>query len=68
MKVSKRDILILVGFIGILFFFVAFYWVFLPAQEKVEEMHLQRVSLGRGYVSRGRCGRWERKRPAPKGA
>ena len=45
MKVSKRDILILVGFIGILFFFVAFYWVFLPAQEKVEEMQAASIQL-----------------------
>ena len=45
MKVSKRDILILVGFIGILFFFVAFYWVFLPAQEKVEEMQAESIQL-----------------------
>ena len=45
MKVSKRDILILVGFIGILFFFVAFYWVLLPAQEKVEEMQAESIQL-----------------------
>ena len=45
MKVSKRDILILVGFIGILFFFVVLYWVFLSAQEKVEEMQAESIQL-----------------------
>lgn len=45
MKVSKRDILLLVGFIGILFFGVTLYWVFLPAQEKVEEMKAENLQL-----------------------
>lgn len=45
MKVSKRDILLLVGFIGILFFGVTLYWVFLPAQEKVEEMNNENIVL-----------------------
>ncbi len=45
MKVSKRDILLLVGFIGILFFGVTLYWVFLPAQEKVEEMNKENLEL-----------------------
>ncbi len=45
MKVSKRDILLLVGFIGILFFGVTLYWVFLPAQDKVEEMKAENLQL-----------------------
>ncbi len=45
MKVSKRDILLLVGFIGILFFGVTLYWVFWPAQEKVEEMNKENLEL-----------------------
>lgn len=45
MKVSKRDILLLVGFIGILFFFVTLYWVFWPTQEKVEEMQAESIQL-----------------------
>lgn len=45
MKVSKRDILLLVGFIGILLGFGTFYWVFMPAQEKVEAMKAENIQL-----------------------
>lgn len=45
MKVSKRDILLLVGFIGILLFGVTFYRVFLPAQDKVDEMRAENLQL-----------------------
>ncbi len=45
MKVSKRDILILVGFIGILLGGCTFYWVFMPAQEKVEAMEAENIQL-----------------------
>ena len=45
MKVSKRDILILVGFIGILLGGCTFYWVFMPAQEKVEAMEAENAQL-----------------------
>lgn len=45
MKVSKRDILILVGFIGILLGGCTFYWFFMPAQEKVEAMEAENIQL-----------------------
>lgn len=45
MKVSKRDLLILVGFIGILLGGCTFRWVFVPAQEKVEEMKTENMQL-----------------------
>ena len=45
MKVSKRDLLILVGFIGFLLGGCTFYWVFMPAQEKVEEMEAENIQL-----------------------
>lgn len=45
MKVSKRDIFLLIGFIGVLFFGCTLYWVFLPAQEKVEAMEAENIQL-----------------------
>ena len=45
MTVSKRDILILVAFIGILMGGCTFYWVWMPAQEKIETIEAENAQL-----------------------
>ncbi len=45
MKVSKRDILLLIGFIGILLGFCSYYFVFMPTMEKVETLEAENTKL-----------------------
>lgn len=45
MKVSKRDILLIVGFIGILLGFCSYYFVFMPTMEKVEALEAENTKL-----------------------
>lgn len=45
MKVSKRDILLLVGFIGILLGFCSYYFIYMPTMEKVEALEAENTKL-----------------------
>lgn len=45
MKVSKRDILLLVGFIGILLGFCSYYFIFMPTMEKVDTLEAENRKL-----------------------
>lgn len=45
MKVSKRDILLLVGFIGILLGFCSYYFVYMPTMEKVQTLEAENTKL-----------------------
>ncbi len=45
MKVSKRDILLIIGFIGILLGFCSYYFIFAPTMEKVEALEAENTKL-----------------------
>lgn len=45
MKVSKRDIYLLIGFAGVLLVVCAFFWIYQPTMEKVEAMEAQNREL-----------------------
>lgn len=38
MKVSKKDIYLIIGFLGVLAFLCAFLWVYQPTMEKVDAL------------------------------
>ena len=45
MKVSKRDIYLIIGFLGVLAFLCAFLWVYQPTMEKVNALKAESRSL-----------------------
>ena len=45
MKVSKRDIYLIIGFLGVLAFLCAFLWVYQPTMEKVDALKAESRSL-----------------------
>ena len=45
MKVSKKDIYLIIGFLGVLAFLCAFLWVYQPAMEKVDALKAESRSL-----------------------
>ena len=45
MKVSKKDIYLIIGFLGVLAFLCAFLWVYQPAMEKVDALKAESSSL-----------------------
>ena len=45
MKVSKKDIYLIIGFLGVLAFLCAFLWVYQPAMEKVDDLKAESRSL-----------------------
>ncbi len=45
MKVSKRDILLLIGFIGILLGFCSYYFVYMPTMEKIDALEAENTKL-----------------------
>lgn len=45
MKVSKRDILLLIGFIGILLGFCSYYFVYMPTMEKIDTLEAENTKL-----------------------
>ena len=45
MKVSKKDIYLIIGFLGVLAFLCAFLWVYQPTMEKVDALKAESRSL-----------------------
>lgn len=45
MKVSKKDIYLIIGFLGVLAFLCAFLWVYQPVMEKVDALKAESRSL-----------------------
>ena len=45
MKVSKKDIYLIIGFLGVLAFLCAFLWVYQPAMEKVDALKAESRSM-----------------------
>lgn len=45
MKVSKKDIYLIIGFLGVLTFLCAFLWVYQPTMEKVDSLKAESRSL-----------------------
>ena len=45
MKVSKKDIYLIIGFLGVLAFLCAFLWIYQPTMEKVDSLKAESRSL-----------------------
>jgi len=45
MKLSKKDIYLLIGFVGVLVALVAMFWVYMPTKEKVDAMKAENLQL-----------------------
>lgn len=45
MKVSKKDMYLLIGFIGVLFVVLAVFWVYMPTMEKIDALQAENVTL-----------------------